>query len=121
MAVIKFVPAAASDYLALDGSVRLEVDKAIAKLQTDPEKYGESLGKKAGINLFGFFSIRAGRRVRLIYSIDGDVVMIRVIGMRERFSVHRTAEERIRALADLATAELKTLEELVTKARDEGG
>ena len=114
MPEISFVPDAADDYLQLDGAVRLEVRKAIEKLKVDPRGYGEPLGNKAGIDLFGFFSIRAGKRIRLIYSVgDADQVVIRVIGKRERFAVHKTAEERIASLRDLTKTELVRLQELL--------
>lgn len=110
-------PKAAADYLDLDSSVRLEVTKALVKLERDPIGYGEPLGKKAGINLFHNYSIRAGKRVRVIYRIerleDGkEIVLVLTIGKRERFAAHRTAEERIRALAELTKEEFDQLVKL---------
>lgn len=113
MTEILFVPEAANDYLALDGSTRLEVKKALAKLQNDPVHYGDPLGKKAGINLYGFMSIRAGRHIRIIYSIESDAALVRVIGKRERFEVHKTAEDRIRELQQMTSEELITLQDLM--------
>lgn len=113
MAVISFVPSAADDYIGLDRSVQLDVDKALAKLQTDPIKYGDPLGKKAGLDLYGFFSIRAGKRIRVIYWVDGDTVVVEVIGKRERFAAHRTAQARLRALQELTSEELVALEDLL--------
>lgn len=117
MAKILLTPEAATDIQNLDGSVRLEVMTAIAKLQADPVRYGKSLGHKAGINLSGFMSIRAGKRIRIIYSVENDTVIIRVIGRRESFSVHQTARERIVALNDLTSSELKNLGKLLTETR----
>ncbi len=118
-AAIRLVPEAAEDYLGLNGSVRLEVRAALAKLQVDPRGYGEPLGNRAGINLFGFYSIRAGRRIRIIYSVDdkGDV-LVRVIGRRERFEAHRAAQGRIHAYFDAAREELVGLQELLSAAGD---
>ena len=120
MSAIRLVPAAAADYLALDGSVLLEVKKAIEKLKVDACGYGEPLGNKAGIDLFGFYSIRAGKRIRLIYSVDDkDTVIIRVIGRREGFAVHKTAEQRIASLANMTAEELITLSEFVPPEEQE--
>lgn len=85
MAEISLVPSAAKDCLSLDNSVRIDVRKAFEKLKVDPRAYGEPLGNKAGIDLFGFFSIRAGKRIRLICSIEDDgMVVVRVIGSERR-------------------------------------
>lgn len=121
MAEINLTDRAAGDYIALDGSVRIEVRKAVAKLEVDPRAYGEPLGKKAGIDLFGFYSIRAGRRIRLVYSIEEDgSVLLRVIGRREGFEAHRTAEERIRVLGEAAVEELHRLEDVLKAVGDDG-
>ncbi len=115
MVEISLVRQAAEDFLSLDHSVQLEVRKAFEKLKVDPRSYGEPLGNKAGIDLFGFLSIRAGKRIRLIYSIEGDDhVIIRVIGRREAFAAHRTAQGRIAFLASLTRNELITLQNLLT-------
>ena len=117
MTKIDFVPEAAADYLALDHSIRLDVRKAIAKLERDPRAYGEPLGNKAGIDLYGYFSIRAGDRIRVIYSVDSqNHVIIRVIGKRERFLVHKTAEGRIHSIAEATAEELRHLRDVLAAA-----
>ncbi len=123
MVVIELVPQAADDYLALDNSVRLEVRKAFRKLQMDPRHYGEPLGNKAGIELYGWFSIRAGRRIRVIYSIAAtgagdEQVIIRSIGRRERFLAHQDAKARLREYAEATREELIQLDALVETAED---
>lgn len=119
MRTINFTPKAATDYIGLDPAVRLEVRKAIAKLESDPVSYGDPLGNKAGINLYGFYSIRAGRRIRVIYFVDDakDVVVL-VIGKRDRFIVHQTARERARSFHEAAGEELKSLQEVFKASGD---
>lgn len=93
--------------------MRLEVDKAISKLKKAAKAYGNPLGNKIGIDLFGFFSIRAGKCIRVIYSIEeSNDVIIRVIGNRDKFAVHQTAQKRILALSAMAAEELRTLEQI---------
>ena len=119
MAAIKLVPQAAKDYLNLDRAVRIEVRAAFERLKVDPRGYGDPLGNKCGIDLFGFFSIRAGKRIRVIYSVgDADEVIVRVIGRREAFEAHRTAQARIRAFMDAAVSELKELGDVLKAAGD---
>lgn len=117
MIKIDFTPEAAEDYIAMDHSVRLDVRKAIAKLERDPRAYGEPLGNKAGIDLYGYFSIRAGDRIRVIYSVDPDNhVIVRVTGKRERFLVHKTAEGRIHSIAEATAEELRHLKDVLVAA-----
>ncbi len=119
MITIDFVPEAAEDYLHLDHSIRIEVRKAIAKLERDPRSYGDPLGNKAGIDLYGYFSIRAGHRIRLVYSVDStDHVIIRVIGKRERFLVHKTAEDRIDSFTEATAEELQHLNDVLSASGD---
>lgn len=121
MAEISLALSAASDYLALDNSVRLEVRKAFEKLKRDPRGYGDPLGNKAGIDLFGFYSIRAGKRVRVIYTVEeGPHVIVRVIGLRERFSAHKAARERIASLGEMVREELIALNKLLEDGHDAG-
>ena len=114
MAEISLVRRAADDYLGLDPSVQLQVRAAFEKLKADPRAYGEPLGNKAGIDLFGYFSIRAGRRIRLIYSVgDNDTVLIRVIGKRDRFEAHHSAEQRIAEFTEATREEITLLTDLL--------
>lgn len=113
VAEILFTPKAGEECIELDKSVRLDVLVALEKLKTDPRRYGEPLGNKAGINLFGFYKIRAGRRIRIIYLVkEDDTVVIIAIGRRDRFEAYRTAHERIQGLVDATNEEIYSLEEL---------
>ena len=119
MAEIKFVPAAAEDFIGLDGSIRTQAIAAIERLKVDARGYGEPLGNKCGIDLFGFFGIRAGKRVRIIYSVGDDGgVIIRVIGRRERFEVHKTADARIREYTNATVDAHRDLQEVLAASGD---
>ncbi len=109
MTDVFFTPASARDFLDLDHSVQLQVRSALARVQADPYQYGDPLGKRAGINLFGLYSIRAGHRIRVIYAVQQAEVIIVTIGKREQFTVHQTARARIEVLRDLTAGELQTL------------
>lgn len=122
MIAIEFTDRAAEDYLDLDRSVRLEVQKVFEKCQVDPRGYGDVLGKKAGIDLFGFYSQYAGRRVRVIYQVvidDGlERVIVWAVGKRDRFLAHRSAQERIDAIAEAAKEQLRELQDVLEAAGD---
>lgn len=113
MTDVFFTPESARDYLELDNSVQLAVRSVLARIQADPYKYGDPLGKRAGINLFGLYSIRAGRRIRVIYLIQEDSAIVVAIGRRDKFLVHQTAQARIQALRDLTAHELHLLAEVM--------
>ena len=123
MIEIKLTPQAAEDYVVLDRSVRLQILKAIEKLRRDPRGYGDPLGNKCGINLWGFYSIRADqKRYRLIYLVqehgEQTRVVILAIGKRERFQAHLTARDRIRELARLTEEELVHIQDLLKAVGD---
>ncbi len=56
---VELVPEAQKDFNTLDGSVRKHVLKQLVKLEQNPN-YGDPLGNKTGINLDGYFKLRAG-------------------------------------------------------------
>lgn len=99
---VEYLPEAAKDMRELDGSSRLLVRKAIAKVSKNPlpkEKggFGTPLGNKGGTNLTGLMKIkllRAGIRVvyKLIY--QGDRMLIVVIGARKDEEVYDAASMR---------------------------
>lgn len=118
MTEVFFTPQSAKDYRELDHSVQLQVRPVLARLQDDPERYGEPLGKRAGIDLFGLYSMRAGHRIRVIYLVRPQGVIVVTIGKRENFAAHQTAQARIEALAELTTQELQLLSDVI---RGSGG
>ncbi|MCL6563278.1 MAG: type II toxin-antitoxin system RelE/ParE family toxin [Firmicutes bacterium] len=119
MVPIKFLPQAAQDFGDLDASVQEEVQKALAKLEREPKAFGSPLGERAGIDLHGLFSIRAGRRIRVIYRLQDDPpeVIILAVGKRDRFLAHKSARDRLRAITEATREELLQLQ-AVLKAAD---
>jgi mRNA interferase RelE/StbE len=95
---VELIPEARADFDSLDGSVKKLVLKQLIKLEQDP-KYGNPLGKKAGINLDGYFKLYADKkRIRIIYEVMDDTIKIIAIDRREDMEVYRIALKRILSL-----------------------
>jgi len=99
---IAYIPEALDDFRALDGSQRLLIRKAIAKVSKNPAPkenggYGTPLGHKSGRNLTGFMKIKlrsAGLRVVYkLMKVDGQMLII-VIGARADEEVYDIAAAR---------------------------
>jgi len=58
---VEFLPEAAQEFAALDGSLKTVAAKQIDKLAEKPE-LGEPLGKKMGIDLRGYCKIYFGKK-----------------------------------------------------------
>lgn len=88
---VEFLPEAAREFEALDGSLKKVAAKQIDKLAERPE-LGEPLGKRMGIDLTGcrktYFSKKA---YRIVYEIQRQrlVVLVIGIGKRERAEIYR--------------------------------
>jgi mRNA interferase RelE/StbE len=90
---------AKEDIRDLDGSARLQVLKALKKLENEPEKRGAPLGSRTGGNLATFRKLVVGDRdCRIVYRIesDGVVVVVWVIGKRADCECYDLAVARIR-------------------------
>lgn len=100
---VRYLPEALDDFMALDGSQRILVRKAVAKVQTNPLPdteggYGKRLGNKGGSNLSGFLKIKLrGAGLRVVYQLvrENDRMIIVVIGAREDHEVYDIARRRI--------------------------
>lgn len=100
---VKYLPEVLDDLRALDGSQRIQVKKAINKVQTNPLPnseggYGKPLGNKGGTNLSGFLKIKLrGAGLRVVYQLvrKKDHMIIVVIGAREDDEVYDIAHQRI--------------------------
>jgi len=91
---------AADDFRRLDGSLKAPVAKQLKKLATSP-LLGEHLGKKAGLDLTGYYKLCAAKKtVRIVYRVLEQEVVVEVvtIGKREDLAVYQTAFKRIRSL-----------------------
>lgn len=99
---VQYIPEALADLRKLDGSQRLLIRKAIAKVSKNPLPreeggFGVPLGHKGGRNLTGFFKIkllRAGLRVvYTLLKVDGKMIVV-VIGARADEEVYDLASAR---------------------------
>ncbi len=93
---VRLIPSARKDFNKLDGRERLVVAKKLKELSSNPF-LGEELGKRAGIDLIGYFKLYADKkRLRIVYRCIGDPVDLEIIaiGSREGLAVYRKAEKR---------------------------
>ncbi len=94
---VEFLPEAAREFEALDGSLKRVVAKQIDKLAERPE-LGEPLGKRMGIDLTGYRKTYFGKKgYRIVYEILRDrlVVLIIGIGKRERAEIYQEVARRL--------------------------
>ena len=101
---LTFLPEAEEDFDKLDGSQKIIVRKALAKIEQNPLPsyeggYGKPLGNKGGKNLSNFLKVKIkGADIRIVYQtihIDEMVIVI-IIGMREDFEVYEEAFARVK-------------------------
>lgn len=95
---VEFLPNAAREFEALDGSLKKIAAKQIDKLSERPE-LGEPLGKRMGIDLTGYRKIYFGKRAyRIVYEIQRQRLIILIIGIgkRERAEIYREVAQRLR-------------------------
>lgn len=95
---VEFLPEAAQEFEALDGSLKKIAAKQIDKLVERPE-LGEPLGKRMGIDLTGYRKIYFGKKgYRIVYEIQRQrlVILIIGIGKRERAEIYREVARRLR-------------------------
>lgn len=97
---IEFLPEAADDYKALDGSVRKDVNKKINELAENPFS-GERLGHKFSIDLTGFFKIYVhSKKFRIVYRLITpqriELIEIWGIGKREKEEIYKVIGERVK-------------------------
>lgn len=95
---VEFLPEAAREFEALDGSLKKVAAKQIEKLAERPE-VGEPLGKRMGIDLTGYRKTYFGKRgYRIVYEIQRQrlVVLIIGIGKRERAEIYKEIAQRLR-------------------------
>lgn len=88
---------AANDFRKLDGSLKEQVVRQLKKLETSPH-LGEHLGRKAGLNLTGYYKLYVAKKsIRIVYRIVELEVIVEIvaIGKREDLAVYREAIRRI--------------------------
>ena len=99
---LSFLPEAREDLRALDGSQRLRVVKAIAKVQSNPLPsaeggYGKPLGNKRLSQLSGLMKVKLkSDGIRIVYKLERieHAMRIVVIGVRSDDAVYREAQKR---------------------------
>ena len=100
------IDAAVKDFQKLDGSLKVEVLKAIKKVSTNPKPnaeggYGKPLGHHSSSNLAGYLKIKIksiGYRIVYKYVKDNDGMKIIIISIRDEEKVYKEAEARIRGM-----------------------
>ena len=95
---VEFLPEAAQEFEALDGSLKKIAAKQIDKLAERPE-LGEALGKRMGIDLTGYRKIYFGKKAfRIVYEIQRQKLLILIIGIgkRERAEIYKEVARRLR-------------------------
>ncbi len=100
---IDYLPEARDDLRNLDGTQRLQVRKAIAKVSQNPLPvneggYGKPLGSAATTNLTGFLKVKLrASGLRIVYKVarnDSEMLVI-IIGARADDAVYEEANKRI--------------------------
>ena len=99
---LSFLPEAREDLRALDGSQRIRVVKAIAKVQSNPLPsseggYGNPLGTKRLSQLSGLMKVKLkSDGIRIVYKLERieHAMRIVVIGVRSDDAVYREAQKR---------------------------
>ena len=99
---LSFLPEAREDLRALDGSQRIRMVNAIAKVQSDPLPsseggYGKPLGNKRLSQLSGLMKVKLkSDGIRIVYKLERieHAMRIVVIGVRSDDAVYREAQKR---------------------------
>jgi len=95
---VEFLPEAAREFDALDGSLKKLAAQQIDKLTERPE-LGEPLGKRMGIDLSGYRKMYFGKKgYRIVYESQRQRLLILIIGIgkRERAEIYRAVAQRLR-------------------------
>ena len=99
---LSFLPEAREDLRALDGSQRIRVVKAIAKVQSNPLPsseggYGKPLGNKRLSQLSGLMKVKLkSDGIRIVYKLERIEHAMRIVVIRVRSddAVYREAQKR---------------------------
>jgi len=95
---IELTQEALEDLEKLDGRQKRAVLKQLVKLERNPE-YGKPLGRKAGLDLSGFYKLYADKKkIRIVYTVKGERIKIIAIDKREALEVYKLAAKRIKSL-----------------------
>jgi len=93
---VELTKEALKDFERLEGRQKRTVLKQLLKLEKDPS-YGKPLGHKAGLDLTGFYKLYADRRkIRIIYTVEGETIKVIAIDKREDLEVYKIAAQRLK-------------------------
>lgn len=102
---LRFDKKAQKEYEKLDGSVKLHVNKGLAKLRTRANTIGKELENKRNMKLYGCRELKfKGSGIRVIYRITGrkedklEIVMILGVGDRDEDKAFKDASDRLAEL-----------------------
>ncbi len=90
---VLLIQEAKKDFEKLDSSIKKQILKKLILLETNPF-LGKPLGNRAGMDLIGYYKLYVyKRKIRIIYEIQDEALIIRVIsiGKREDFTVYLQA------------------------------
>lgn len=94
---VEFLPEAAREFEALEGSLKKVAVRQIDKIAERPE-LGEPLGKRMGIDLTGYRKTYFGKKgYRIVYEIQRKKLVILIIGIgkRERAEIYNEVARRL--------------------------
>jgi mRNA interferase RelE/StbE len=95
---IQFIPEAAKDYKALDGSIKEMVNEKIDRLKENPF-LGEALGNRNNLDLTGYYKIYVAKKsYRIVYRIikkEIEIIEIWGIGKRDKLEIYKIIGQRI--------------------------
>lgn len=92
---VKLTKDSKGDFKKLDGREKAIVAKRLISLEREPA-IGNPLGNKMGMDLTGYFKLYAdGKRLRIVYAFEGEIIKVIAIGKREEMEVYRLAMKRI--------------------------
>jgi len=95
---VLLTPEAATDFRALDGSVKKLVGKQLKKLEESPH-LGQPLGNMQGFDLTGYYKLYAVKKsIRIVYCIIENEVVVEVVGIGKRADFEAYAEVARRLL-----------------------
>lgn len=97
---VKLTKDSKGDFKKLDGREKAMVAKRLISLERDPG-IGNPLGNKMGMDLTGYFKLYAdGKRLRIVYTLEGEIIKVIAIGKREEMEVYRLALKRIEQMKE---------------------
>ena len=100
---IEYISKAREDFLSLDHSQQIQVNKALAKVSQNPLPtseggYGKPLGNYSASKLYGCYKVKLSKvGLRIGYSLvrDKEVMKVIIIAIRDDSAVYRIAERRL--------------------------